>query len=144
MTLILAIAASHSRPGGLTMPDDARPVGSGGIVPEGLDDLDTVGFLPLIREYVESLRVRLGAMATARTAGDLRALAGGAGWIRGNAALYGFGVLSDAAGALEDGIRTGADPTLIDARFESLAWLVERVMIGAQGLPPGDHLGREA
>jgi CheY-like chemotaxis protein/HPt (histidine-containing phosphotransfer) domain-containing protein len=81
---------------------------------------------PLLEMFVGGLAERVVAMEQSLSVGDLDALGVHAHQLKGTAGAYGFPPITKAAGALEAGIRSGADADDIRERLGVVADLCRR------------------
>jgi HPt (histidine-containing phosphotransfer) domain-containing protein len=80
----------------------------------------------ILLEFVGGLEERSSALLSAAQTSDRDTLRRLAHQLRGSAGGYGFPVITEAAGAVEQAVIDGADAALLGSRVEMLASLCRR------------------
>jgi signal transduction histidine kinase/CheY-like chemotaxis protein len=88
--------------------------------------VDDEDMAEIVRQFVGDLPKRSSAILRALQAPDIETLTRLAHQLRGSAGGYGFPLITEAAGALEDGVAEGLDRSALQSRAEALASLCRR------------------
>lgn len=88
------------------------------------------GLMDLVREYVAGLCAETQEMHRLLATGDRAALARAAHRLRGTGGTYGYAVITEICGRIEDAARGGRAPEVIHELVGELLRLVPRITAG--------------
>ncbi|WP_422923015.1 ATP-binding protein [Singulisphaera sp. PoT] len=139
----------HLEPGGDATRDEANDMFSSNSAEwSSHDDSPLVsefagdpGFMELVRDYVDDLKLRIPELQGHAEGGRLDSLGAAAHNLKGSGGMYGYSELSEIAGLLEDAIREQRERDLIGALAEEVVGVIRRIERGlalSTGVSPGE------
>jgi len=117
-------------------PIEAESISVGQVIPDRLESkmASDPAFAPMLQRYVAAMVDAIDGIEAARSSHDVDALAGIVHQFRGTAANYGYPTITEAAAAVEDPLRSGAD---VEDVSKQLDHFIGRLIAATEGIEIG-------